>query len=71
MEPIEYSKLATLLKATLGRLIEKMACKLGDHSYEWKLEKGETISIDGPPPDRAKCHYCRKTFGEINSARRK
>ena len=71
MEPIEYSKLATLINATLGGLVGKIACKLGDHSYQWKLKRGETIGIDGPPPDRAKCHYCKKTFGEINKKGRK
>ena len=60
MESINYSRFISFIEGVVGRI----ACKFGDHSYTWKLERGEKVSISGNPPDRATCRYCKKTFSE-------
>lgn len=54
MEPTYYNRLTQWFFDKVG----KIACKLGDHSFTWKLKSGETIKLIGPIPDRATCRYC-------------
>jgi len=63
MEKFNYSKFVNAIDRILGRIF----CKFGDHSYTWKLQKGEKISLSGNPPDRATCKYCKRTFKELTN----
>lgn len=36
----------------------KLLCWIGWHEFVWKLEDGESIILDSPPPDHAKCKHC-------------
>lgn len=58
MEPTYYNRFTHWLSHIVG----KVACKFGDHTYSWKLERGETIQLSGPPPNRATCKHCGKRY---------
>ena len=44
-------------------LVGNLLCRLGWHEWHWKIESGETLRLDAPPPDHATCSRCGARFG--------
>jgi len=48
---------------TLNRLVGFLLCRVGWHNWTWKFESGDTLYLDAPPPDHAKCSRCGARYG--------
>jgi len=42
----------------------KLFCRIGWHTWQWKIESGDTIYLDGEIPNKAKCKHCKTPYSK-------
>lgn len=44
------------------RMIRRILCFIGWHTWSWKFQEGNTLYLNDPPPDHAVCKHCGQRY---------